>query len=57
MTGGADFLQVHGQQQIALFDLLSNLDRIGEAVSAHLHGVHADVNEELHTGGLQTDRM
>ena len=47
MTCGADGVQIHLQQRSACGDLLILLDQSGKALTLHVHGVHADVDQQL----------
>ena len=47
MTGRSDLAKVHLEQQVALFDLVADLDLGAETVALHLDGIHADMDEHL----------
>ena len=47
MACGADGVQIHLQQRGAGLDLVTLLDQSLEALAVHLHGVHADVHQDL----------
>ena len=48
MACGADGVQIHFQQRGAGLDLVAHLDQCLEAVAVHLHGVHANMDQDLH---------
>ena len=48
MAGSLDLVQIHGQQQLALLDLVADLDIGAEAVALHLDGIHAHMDEHFH---------
>ena len=49
VTGSCDLAQIHLQQQIALLYLIADLDLRAEAVTLHLNGIHADMDQDLNT--------
>jgi len=47
MAGCADGIQIDLQQRSAGGDLLALLDQCGKALTLHVHGIHADMDQQL----------